>query len=285
MRDRPLIRPSVRTGAPSPKGEGVFCLLFPVPGSLLPIVCVVPGQLHGAVQRRGEEGRLKGGAGLGLGALFQGLCHLLVFPAGHGVDLGPGRGGGSAALVGRPVFLRAHAAVEAGVGLHGHALGRGGGPGSVDSQPAIGTPLIRHGSAVPPSPEGEGIVFCLRNRAGRSVPRAALVPCSLFPVPCSLEPELHLTRRPAQGALDAVVDAVEDLPLVEELDLGLGGMDVHIHSRQRHGDVEHAAGEAAGHDLVAVGLLQGGGEGLGADVAVVDEEMLVGPGAPGGGGL
>ena len=78
--------------------------------------------------------------------------------------------------------------------------------------------------------------------------------------------------------------AVEDLLLVEELDLGLGRVDVDVHGGQGHGQVQDAGGEAARHELVAVGLLQGGGHGPGADVPVVDEKDLVVPVAPGGGG-
>ena len=79
--------------------------------------------------------------------------------------------------------------------------------------------------------------------------------------------------------------AVEDLFFVQELDLGFGRMDVDVHGGQGHCDMQHAGGEAPDHELVPVGLLQGCGDGLGADIAAVDKENLIGPGAAGGGGL
>ena len=80
------------------------------------------------------------------------------------------------------------------------------------------------------------------------------------------------------------MDTVEDLPLVEELHLGFGWVYVHVHGGERHRDVQHAGGEPAHHDLVAVGLLQSGGQGFGPDQPVIDKEDLIRPGAPGGGG-
>ena len=57
-------------------------------------------------------------------------------------------------------------------------------------------------------------------------------------------------------------------------------MDVHIHGLHGHIDLQHAGREAAHHDLVAVRLLQRGGEQTGFDIAVVDEEALPAAGRP-----
>ena len=81
-----------------------------------------------------------------------------------------------------------------------------------------------------------------------------------------------------------MVDGVEDLLLADELDLGLGGVDVDVHAVEPGGEVEDAAGELAHHALVLVGLLQGGHEEAGLDEAAVDKEELAVPGAPAAGG-
>ena len=80
------------------------------------------------------------------------------------------------------------------------------------------------------------------------------------------------------------MNAVEDFPLVEEFDLGFGRVDVHIHTGQGHGEVQHTGGKAPDHELIAVGLLQRGGEGLGVNQPLVHIEKLVGAGAPRCGG-
>ena len=110
-------------------------------------------------------------------------------------------------------------------------------------------------------------------------------------------PELRLRRglglrqhrvHPAGGTVQrgegAVIDAVEGVALVQEFDLRLGRMDVHVHRPQGHGDLQHAGGEAAHHHLVFIGLLQRRGEDVGLDIAAVDEEDLIVSVAAGGGG-
>ena len=62
-------------------------------------------------------------------------------------------------------------------------------------------------------------------------------------------------------------------------------MDVHIHGLHGHIDLQHAGREAAHHDLVAVRLLQRGGEQTGFDIAVVDKKALPGAVAARGGRL
>ena len=59
-----------------------------------------------------------------------------------------------------------------------------------------------------------------------------------------------------------------------EFHLGLGGMDVHVHLRDRQRHVQHAAGEFSFHQLVAVALFQRRRQQLGLDKAAVDEEHL-----------
>ena len=61
-------------------------------------------------------------------------------------------------------------------------------------------------------------------------------------------------------------------------------MDVDVHLTQRQVQMQHAAREAGGGQLVLIGLLQRGGQQPGADVAPVDEEMLAVAVAAGGGG-
>ena len=89
---------------------------------------------------------------------------------------------------------------------------------------------------------------------------------------------------PLQGGLDGVVHRVKDLLVAAELDLLLGGVDVHVHGVEFGLQVEHAAGELAHHLLVGVGLLQGGHHGAALDVAAVDEEVLIPSRAPAAGG-
>ena len=80
------------------------------------------------------------------------------------------------------------------------------------------------------------------------------------------------------------MDAVKDTLFRKEAHLRLGGMHIDIHKLQRHLDVQHAGGESARHHLIAVGLLQCGGHGLGADMATIDEEQLAAAVAAGRGG-
>ena len=65
-----------------------------------------------------------------------------------------------------------------------------------------------------------------------------------------------------------------------KLDFGLGGVDVHVHGVGPDGEVKDAAGEAAHHFLIFIGLLQGGHHGAAFDIAAVDEKVLKTPAAP-----
>ena len=121
--------------------------------------------------------------------------------------------------------------------------------------------------------------------------------CPLFPVgfrvhgleevPTGVHGFLRVRRsggnRPSllrQGVQHSVVERVENGLLLGEFYLGLGGVDVHVHRRHRQGHRQHAAGEAALHDLVPVALFQSGGQKLGLDEPPVDEKDLHPPGAP-----
>ena len=99
---------------------------------------------------------------------------------------------------------------------------------------------------------------------------------------------LHFYRRVApillQGGEDGVVHRREHLPLVAELDLGLGWVDVHVHGVELCLQVEDTAGEFAHHFLIFVGLLQGGHHDSGLHLAAVDEEELPVAAAPAAGG-
>ena len=75
-----------------------------------------------------------------------------------------------------------------------------------------------------------------------------------------------------------MIHRVKDLPLLGELHLGLGGMDVDIHRRHRHRHRQDTAGKLALHDLVAVALFQCRRQQLGLDETAVDEEHLHGTG-------
>lgn len=61
-------------------------------------------------------------------------------------------------------------------------------------------------------------------------------------------------------------------------------MDVYVHSGKRHLQIQHAGGKPARQHLIAVGLLQGGGEQFGLDVSPVDVEKLAAAVATGGSG-
>ena len=87
-----------------------------------------------------------------------------------------------------------------------------------------------------------------------------------------------------QHVPDGVVHRVEHGLLAGELHHGLGRVDVHVHRVHRQGDMQHAAGEFALQQPVAVGLLHGGGEQLALDQPPVDEEQLPSPCAVTGGG-
>ena len=80
-----------------------------------------------------------------------------------------------------------------------------------------------------------------------------------------------------EGVQNGVVHRVEDRLVGGEFHHRLGRMDVHVHLCGGYGDVEHAAGELALHDLVAVGLLQRRGQELGLDKPPVDKEDLAAP--------
>ncbi|SCH37451.1 Uncharacterised protein [uncultured Clostridium sp.] len=74
------------------------------------------------------------------------------------------------------------------------------------------------------------------------------------------------------------------LALLAELHLGLGGVDVHIHSGQPQLQMEDTAWKFAHHLLVLIGLLQGGGHQRAFHLAAVDEKELPAPAAPAAGG-
>ena len=57
-----------------------------------------------------------------------------------------------------------------------------------------------------------------------------------------------------QSALHAVADAVKQVTLVDEFDLGFGGVDVDIHQMLRQLQVEHAGGITSDHELIAISL-------------------------------
>ncbi len=87
-----------------------------------------------------------------------------------------------------------------------------------------------------------------------------------------------------QGRLHGVIHRVKHLFLAAELDLLLGGVDVHVHGVELGLEVQDAAGELAHHLLVGVGLLQGGHHGAALHIPAVDKEVLIPPGAPAAGG-
>ena len=140
-------------------------------------------------------------------------------------------------------------------------------------------PLCRGGQDL-----GEGLVF----RGGHG-PEGLPLPGGLGRRGGGLRLLLQLQRRPAgglvQGRQDAESNAVEHRPLVGELHLGLGRVDVDVHGLPGQLQAQDAAGEAARHHLIGVGLLQGGGHELGFHRPAVDEKLLVVPVAPGGRGL
>ena len=67
---------------------------------------------------------------------------------------------------------------------------------------------------------------------------------------------------------------VEYLALRQELHLGLGRVNVHVHGLHGHIDLQHAGREPAHHDLVAVRLFSGRGQKPRTDEAPVDKEAL-----------
>ena len=77
-----------------------------------------------------------------------------------------------------------------------------------------------------------------------------------------------------ESAKNTVVDAVKHCLLREELDLCLGRVDIHIHSICRHIQMQHAGGEFAHHDLIAVSFLQCGHHEPGLNRTSVDKEGL-----------
>ena len=81
------------------------------------------------------------------------------------------------------------------------------------------------------------------------------------------------------------MDTVEDSLLVEEFDLGLGGMHVDVHHVGGQIQVQHTGGEFAHHHLIAVGFLQSGDEQLTLHRSAIDEEGLQIAAGPGIGGL
>ena len=82
----------------------------------------------------------------------------------------------------------------------------------------------------------------------------------------------------------AVIHSVKHRALVRELYLGLGRVDVHVHGRTAELHIQHARGEAAHEQRVAVGLFERGLQCGGADPPAVAEEVLLrAAAAPGGG--
>ena len=82
-----------------------------------------------------------------------------------------------------------------------------------------------------------------------------------------------------------MVHQIKDPLLLGELDLGLGGVDVHVDPGLGQLQIDHAGGEAPHQQGVFVGLLHGALQQLGADEAPVAVEELGGAvAAPGRGG-
>ena len=103
------------------------------------------------------------------------------------------------------------------------------------------------------------------------------------PGPGSGDHRLRAADLPLQGAPYRVIHRVKGPFFTDELHLGLGGVDVHIHAVEPGVHVEDAAGKLPYHVLVAVGLLQGGHQRAGFDEAPVDKKILTAPGAPAAG--
>ena len=105
---------------------------------------------------------------------------------------------------------------------------------------------------------------------------------------CAGDPFLQFYGRVApvllQCGQDSVVHRRKHLPLIAELHLGFGGVDVHIHGVELCLQMEDTAREFPYHFLVAVGLFQRGHHDPGLDLAAIDEEKLPVPAAPAAGG-
>ena len=82
-----------------------------------------------------------------------------------------------------------------------------------------------------------------------------------------------------EQVFDGVVHGVENGALILEFYHGLGGVDIHVHGVFGEGDMQHAAGELALEQAVAVGLLQRGGKELALYEPAVHEEKLAAAGA------
>ncbi|KAF5055855.1 hypothetical protein DSECCO2_373510 [anaerobic digester metagenome] len=83
-----------------------------------------------------------------------------------------------------------------------------------------------------------------------------------------------------QTVQHGVVHRVKHLPLPREFHRGLGGVNIYVHRRHRQVQFQHTAGEFTLHQLVAISLLQRGGQQLGFDEPPVDKENLHPPGTP-----
>ena len=70
------------------------------------------------------------------------------------------------------------------------------------------------------------------------------------------------------------MDAVKHLLFPQEFYLRLGGMHIHIHRICRQFQMQHAGGEFAYHNLIAIGFLQGGDHNFRFHRPSVDEEGL-----------
>ena len=69
--------------------------------------------------------------------------------------------------------------------------------------------------------------------------------------------------------------------LVHEPDLCLGRVDVHVHLLLGNGDAEQGEGVSSRHHAGIIGLLDGGKQADGFDIAAIDEQGLHGPVGPG----
>ena len=88
------------------------------------------------------------------------------------------------------------------------------------------------------------------------------------------KPNLRPVYLLVQSAQHTVVDTVKYRLFRQEFHFCFGGMNVYIHRSRRQIQMEHAGGKFAHHDLVAVGLFQGGNQKPGFHRPVVYEKSL-----------
>ena len=96
-----------------------------------------------------------------------------------------------------------------------------------------------------------------------------------------LGPVRGLVQRPQHP----IVYAVKNRFFIEKFHFRLGRVDIHIHRRRRQLQAQHTGWEFAHHELIPVGLLQGGDQELGFHRPVIDEKGLQIPAGPGIRGL